>query len=164
VKEYVKRWGKGKWPQVLGSFLLVLAVLYQLIQIIQVEILPDAKLVMQRHEAKATGRSALFFAGKGFSDFIAFVNENVPHEAIVFIPRFEQNELFGHEGIMEFFLFPRKVENCSPNIPVEECILNLRGPNKYILAVEDFPPHSAAVQVKQWVPFNEERGVYIPPP
>jgi hypothetical protein len=158
------RWGEGKWPQVLGSFLLILAVLYQLIQLIRIEILPEAKLVVQRQGANATTRSALFFAGKGFSDFITFVNENVPPEAVVFIPRFEQDELFGHEWIMEFFLFPRKVENCSPNITVEECILNLRGPNKYILAVGDFPPHSTAVQVKQWLPFDGERGVYIPPP
>lgn len=164
MNKFVSRWGTRKWPQVLGSLLLIVTILYQLIQVIRIEILPLAKLVVQRHRANATERSALFFAGKEFSEFIIFVNENVPPEAVVFIPRFEQDELFGHEGIMEFFLFPRKVENCSPNILVEECILNLHGPNKYILAIENFPPRSVAVQVKQWVSFNGERGVYIPPP
>ncbi len=138
--------------------------LYQFVQLIRIEILPKVKFVVQRHRANATERSALFFAGKEFSEFITFIKENVPPEAIVIIPRFEQDELFGHEGIMEFYLFPRNVDNCLPNIPVEECILNLRGSNKYILAVEGFPPRSTAVQVKQWVSFNGERGVYIPPP
>ncbi|HEY46177.1 MAG: hypothetical protein AMJ88_14555 [Anaerolineae bacterium SM23_ 63] len=164
MNKQTSRWGSKKWPQVIGTLLLTLAILYQLIQLIRIEILPLAKFVMQRNGANATERSALFFAGKGFSDFITFVNENVPLNGTVFIPRFEQNEIFGHEGIMEFFLFPRKVENCSPNIPVEECILNLRGPNKYILAVEGYPPRSAAVQVKEWVPFDGEQGIYIPPP
>jgi hypothetical protein len=164
VNKYVSSWGARKWPQVIGIVLLALVILYQFIQVIRVEILPSAKLVLQRYRASANERSALFFAGKNFSEFITFINENVPPEAIVFIPRFEQDELFGHEGIMEFFLFPRKIENCSPNIPVDECILNLCGKNKYILAVKGFPPQSAALQVKQWVPFDGERGIYIPSP
>lgn len=138
--------------------------LYQVIQVIRIQILPVAKLVVQRHRANAAERSALFFYGKKFSEFIIFIKENVPPEAIVIIPRFEQDELFGHDGIMEFFLFPRKVGNCPPNIPVEECILHQHESNKYILAVEGFPPRSTAVQVKQWVSFNEEWGIYIPSP
>ena len=164
MNKFVSKWGTRKWPQVFGSLLLTLAILYQLIQVIRVEILPLSKLVVQRYGTDAIERSALFFYGKKFSEFINFVNENVPPEAIVIIPRFEQDELFGHEGIMEFFLIPRKVENCPPNIPVEGCILRQHASNKYILAVEGFPPRSAALQVKQWVPFDGERGVYIPSP
>ena len=158
------RWGKGKWPQVLGGLFLCVAILYQLVQITQIEILPVMKFVLQRGLVNAAERSAVLFVGEGFSDFITFVNDEVPLDATVFIPRFEQHELFGHEGIMEFFLFPRRIENCSPKISAEECILNLRGPNKYILAVEGFPPRSAAMKVKQWVPFDGEQGVYIPSP
>ena len=164
MNKYVSRWGTRKWLQVIGSLLLTLAMLYQFVQLIRIEILPLAKLVVQRHRVNAAERGALFYIGKESSEFIIFVNENVPPEAVVFIPRFEQDELFGHEGIMEFYLFPRKVENCSSNIPEEECILSLSGSNEYILAVEGFPPRSTAVQVKQWVSFNGERGVYIPPP
>lgn len=164
MNKLVSKWGTRNWPQVIGSLLLTLAMLYQLIQVIRIEILPLAKLVVQRHGADVTERSALFFYGKKFSEFITFINENVPPEATVIIPRFEQDELFGHEGIMEFFLFPRKVGNCPPKIPVEECILHQHESNKYILAVEGFPPRSAALQVKQWIPFSEEKGVYVPPP
>jgi hypothetical protein len=158
------RWGKRKWPQILGSLIFTVAVLYQLLQITRIEILPVSKLLLEKSWANAAERSALNFAGREFSEFIGFVNQNVPPDGTVFIPQFEQNEIFGHEGIMEFFLFPRRIENCSPNISEEECILNLHGPNKYILAVEGFPPRSAAVKVKQWVSFNEEWGVYIPIP
>ena len=164
MNKQFSRWGIKNWPQAIGSLLLTLAILYQFIHVISIGILPLAKLVVQRHGVDAAERSALFFYGPEFSEFIIFIKENVPSEAIVIIPRLEQDELFGHEGIMEFFLFPRKIGNCPPDISVEECILHQHASNKYILAVEGFPPRSTALQVKRWVPFNGEMGVYIPSP
>jgi hypothetical protein len=66
---------------------------------------------------------------------------------------------------MKFFLTSREIDDCSGREPVENCILNLTGPNSFILSVGEFPPDDVARQVKEFVPFQPDffyRGVYVP--
>lgn len=97
---------------------------------------------------------------------MVFVRRVVPPDATLVIPREEQHYLYGHEGMMEFFFFPRQVINCPTSQPseVEACIRSLRGDTTYFLRVEGFPPEEAAETSKIYIGLDDTHGVYVPRP
>jgi hypothetical protein len=96
-------------------------------------------------------------------EYIEFVKSIVPEDGLVMIPKEEQVWNFGNAGLMQYFLYPRQIADC-PIESLEECILNLKGPNTYILAPDaTFPPREVADQVKRFIPFEGDRGLYVPP-
>jgi hypothetical protein len=139
-------------------------VIVQLITIFNSDLIFTAKLIWYLREADAETRSGFIAFGRSFSEYIDFLNENIPEDALVVIPKESQGGVFGHVNMMQYYLFPRTIVDCPPEI-AEECVLSMKGENSYILAPNAaFPPRSAADQIKEYIPFAENQGVYVPKP
>jgi len=115
-----------------------------------------------RHRS-AIERSALFQVGEDFRAYVEFVRKMVPAEpdAKVILPHRGLGGPLSYVTFMQYFFFPRKVDNCHP--PLEACVLNLTGQKTSILAVSGFPPMEAALQIKAYIPFREGDGLFVPP-
>ena len=108
-------------------------------------------------------RSARFSFGEEFLNYMQFVAETVPEEATVVIPKENVGGALGHIGIMQFFLFPRKIVDC-PLDSVPEC-LGLANPDVFILAIDSrFPPRDISLDPKFLISFDGDRGVFAPAP
>ena len=81
---------------------------------------------VNRHRS-AIDRSALFQVGEDFRAYVAFVREMLPAEADakVIIPHRGLGGPLTYVTFMQYFFFPRKVDNCHP--PLEACVLSLTG-------------------------------------
>jgi len=121
------------------------------------------KIWSARH-GSAEWRSASVHLGEDYANYIEFVKDNSPEDALIIIPKEEQVWNFGNVGLMQYHLYPRRIADC-PTDTFEECILNLRGTNTFILApTSTFPSRDLADQVKTYVPFDMDSGIYIPAP
>jgi len=121
-----------------------------------------AQKIWDARAGSAVWRSASIHLGEDYANYIEFVKDNVPENALVIIPKEEQVWNFGNVGLMQYHLYPRKIADC-PISTLEACILNLKGSNTYILAPTlSFPPREFADQVKRYVPFDQESGLYVP--
>ena len=110
----------------------------------------------------ATERSAILGFGDRFAQYIEFIRSRTPNTEFVLIPYRETNEVLGNEGIMQYFLLPRKISNCPVTQPFEECLRIQAGPNTFILSVDGFPPQDIRESAYRYVPFNDEWGIYVP--
>ena len=147
------------------SIVLVSVVLVQSYFLIDGFALLWTKRVWRLHGHPAQERSAVFAFGNKFFEYVEFLDANIPMDGKVITTRNWIGGPTGHAGIMKFYLISREFDDCSGNTPIEDCILNLTGPNSYILAVGEFPPDDVARQVKDFVPFQPDffyRGVYVP--
>jgi len=126
-------------------------------------LLPRGSEIWANRHRSAIDRSGLFQVGEEFRAYVAFVRETVPPEPDfkVILPHRGLGGPLTYVTFMQYFFFPRKVDNCHP--PLEACVLNLTGQKTNILAVSGFPPMEAALQIKVYLPFREGSGLLVPP-
>jgi hypothetical protein len=108
-------------------------------------------------------RSALLSEGEDFLAFASFLREVIPESGKVVLPPgsyVSKAGPFTNIGFVKYFFFPRQILNCGE--PVEDCVRSLTGPTSYIVAIGGFPPAEVAEEVKDYVPFQEGKGVYVP--
>jgi hypothetical protein len=156
----------GRINQLLGwiksnALILILAIAAasQLAFILTGAIPKPTQAIWRERNASAPWRSASILFG---DEYIEFVKAIVPEDGLVIIPKEEQVWNFGNVGLMQYFLFPRQIADC-PIADLEECILSLKGSNSYVLAPDlTFPPREYADQVKRYIPFKGDRGLYVP--
>lgn len=117
--------------------------------------------VSQTIELPAWKRAAIYLGGQQFADYIEFVRLHAPEDARVILPPREPVATFSNVGFVQYFLFPRDIHNCGIN-EVEDCIRRVQGENTYILGVGYFPPPELASQFKNYLPFDDELGLYVP--
>ncbi len=120
--------------------------------------------IWEERSTSATWRSASLHLGQEYAAYIEFVKSHVPEDALLIIPKASQAWQYGNIGLMQHYLFPRTIADC-PMDKLEECILNLKGSNAYILApTSAFPPRELADQVKRFIPYGDqqEQGIYVP--
>lgn len=141
---------------------LILGFVIQLAFLFTSTINPQVKAVWEVRKLEPIDRSAHLSFGDTFADYISFLHEYVPPEATLVIPRQDTDYVLGHVGIMQYYLIPRKIINCGLDAIVEECIRNLGGSNTYILAIDAFPPREEALLRREYVAFDDHRGIYIP--
>lgn len=141
---------------------LTLALLIQIYFLFTSSISPSVKAVWEVREFGPLDRSAHLIFGDSFAAYISFLQEHVPQDATLVIPRQDVDYALGHVGIMQYFLIPRKIINCALDAVVEECIREFGGSNTYILAVGDYPPREEALLRREFVGFDDLRGVYVP--
>lgn len=113
----------------------------------------------------ALERSAVYATGNRFSEYMTFLWEQIPEDGTVIITTGMVGGETGHEGIMEYYLRPRRVINCASGRPIEECVPAFADEETYVLAVGEFPPDKLINQFKEFVPFDPDHfyhGVYIP--
>jgi len=142
--------------------ILILAVFIQSITIFTSMILPLAKRIITVRALPARERSAVLSFGKDFSAFINFLNDVIPENATVVIPPFSEEPVLGHEGIIQFFLLPRRITNCPRGMSIEQCTQMYSGENTYIIAANGFPDRESAEEIKTLLSFDDQRGIYIP--
>jgi hypothetical protein len=146
----------------ISSLILVIAFVLQIFFLYRSYISDIALSIWQNKATTASFRSASVLFDNHYTEYIEFVIANVPEDGLVMIPKEERVWDFGNVGLMQSFLFPRQIVDC-PIESLEGCILNLKGPNSYILAPDAiFPPRRYADQVKEFIPFKGDRGLYVP--
>ena len=149
--------------QTLGLLFVLLVTILQLRLLTATFIVPRAIRGWEARAYSAWERSALLSEGADFLEFVVFLRHVIPETGkVVFPPHSYVGRAgsFTELGFMQYFMFPRSVLNCSE--PVEECVRSLTGSSSYVVAVGGFPPASAAAEVKDYVPFREDKGVYVP--
>jgi hypothetical protein len=150
--------------KIVSEVILGVGALVQVILLLKFVILPLATNIWHVRDLPNIERSARLAFGDEFAEFIDFVKDQVPLDATVIIPHDETDIVLGNVGIMQYFLLPRAIADCAQGAPLPGCILALGGPDLYILAVDDFPPTEEASRTKDYLPFDDDRGLYIPKP
>ena len=148
------------------TLLLAVAALAQTGILLQGFIPKLAQKIWEERSNPAIWRSASIHLGSDYAEYLAFVRSHVPEDGLLIIPKASQSWQFGNIGLMQHYLFPRRIADC-PIDKLETCILNLKGSNTYILApTGSFPPREIADQVKRFLPYgdDEKRGLYVPLP
>jgi hypothetical protein len=152
------------WRKIVLRLLISIAIVLNIGLLLDDGIVLLAKKVWGYRAMDAKERSAMIAFGRNFKDYMAFIRDNVPEDAILLTPPASVDTVLGHQGLMNYYLFPRQLSNCPANAVIESCILSLRGPNTYFIAVRSFPPRSAAEEVKEFIPYDDQRGIYVPKP
>jgi len=101
--------------------------------------------------------------GEDFLEFVTFLRDNIPETGKVVLPPhafLEEAGPFTNISFVQYFLFPREVLNCGE--PVDACVLGLSGPRSYLVRIGGFPPPEAAAAHKEYLPFRNEMGIYVP--
>ena len=109
----------------------------------------------------ALERSAILHEDKQFAEYISFIQEVIPEDARVILPPHSSFHVLSNFGFADYFLMPRELHNCG-STEIEECVLRMTGERSYILTAGDFPPPQAAEQVKSFIPFEDDLGVWAP--
>jgi hypothetical protein len=141
-------------------FLLLAATLLQMRSLLADFIQPRAVRYWEVRSLAAWERSALLSEGQDFTDYVTFLRETLPESGKVVLPSsadIGEAGPFTSIAFMQYFLFPRVILNCSE--PIEECLLTMTGPASYVLRVGGPQP---SVEHKTYVPFRDDRGVYVP--
>lgn len=141
-----------------GFFALVVA--YQLFTLTQNFIIPRLERVWDLRQMPYLQRSALQQGGD-IGLYIRFLRDNIPEDALVMLPPRIPQRPVAHIGFMQYFLYPREIHNCGPN-EVEACLQRSSHESIYVLGVEGFPPDGMDVPNKQFIRFDETKGLYIP--
>lgn len=143
---------------------LGLAVLAQLVLLLRVGILPLREQVRSVRDLPALERSAILSFGDSFSAYVQFLTEAIPEDATVVVPPDEVDSVLGHEGLMQYFLFPRRITNCPRSESPEVCIERMKEESAYFLAVGEYPPRFPLESWSSMRSFDERRGVFAPNP
>lgn len=149
------------WPFHVAALVLIAASLLQwqtLARSLHRE-LQDARAVSVG--ASVQVRSGYLLFSPSFGDYVAFMRREIPESARVVLPPRDSMFPYTHVGLMQYFLFPREVVNCGVG-EVEACLERVRGPGNYLVAVGRFPPQDQAQATKQFISFDDERGLYAP--
>ena len=109
----------------------------------------------------ALERSAILHEGYEFAAYVDFIRETIPPGARVILPPHATRHPLTNFGFADYFLMPRELHNCGNN-EVEACILRMTGERSYIPVLSNFPPREIASQVKQFIPYQGELGVWAP--
>lgn len=153
------------WTRTNASILILSLIVISQMMILISSVIPDlVQKIWQARTGSAKWRSASIHLGDDYANYIEFVKTNTPEDALVIIPKEDQVWNFGNVGLMQYHLYPRRIADC-PIDSLDECILNLRGTDTYILAPTlTFPPRELADQVKRYLPYDQESGLYLPLP
>jgi hypothetical protein len=107
-------------------------------------------------------RSERLAFGASFSEYLQFVRERVPDDALVAIPPVEHDPVYGNMGLMQYALFPRRLTNCPAIGEWETCRANYGGENTFVISVGGFPPPNKPPGSKTYVAYDENRGLFAP--
>ena len=152
------------WRPVLASAVLVAGVGWQIPILYRTFLKPRIERSLQEMGEPVWERTAIELEGQRFADYMGFVRSHTPEDSsIVLPPHSEQALYFEHIGFMQFFLYPRKVYNCGPN-EAAACMYRARSGHTYVLGLKDFPPSEEALKYKDYIPFDDTWGLYVPKP
>jgi hypothetical protein len=123
---------------------------------------PLLKRALRVRTESALVRSARLSYGEEFAEYVLFLREVVPEDALVVIPWREADPVLGEMPFMQYFLFPRLLTNCPAPPEWSACVANYGGSRTYLIAVDTFPPRAGLEGLKEYLPFDGSRGVLVP--
>lgn len=160
MRSGLRQWIVSNWD----ALILLVACVFQLSVLLPPQTGALTEILRGSLPAAAIERSAYFAFGKPFDDYVVFLRSHIPNDSLVIVPPDSADYILGNQFIAQYFLFPRRVANCSLNVDLDTCVASLTGPKTYILAVGGFPPREIALQIKEYIAFGADRGVYVPRP
>ena len=147
----------------LSALILVVAIVVQLTVVLRDNALPDLEKLWVLRGRSTFERSVVFFLDERSLGYLEFANSQIPKDALVVIPKQTDEPIFGHVGMMQFYLFPRRIVDC-PIEAAQEC-LGAGRPNTYILAPSiDFPPRELVSGSMRFIEHGGNRGIFAPAP
>ena len=103
-------------------------------------------------------RSADASYGSEIAGYISFLRKSIPEHETVLIPSGRgSSEPLNDKYLMQYFLFPRKVEAC-----LSDCNVYIQDPSIYVIAQGDFPPKGLIPPFKRRENFSEWLGLILP--
>ena len=103
-------------------------------------------------------RGAKVYQGRKFAQYIQFLRANIPDSGRVILPPAQiSSKALGATPLMQFFLTPRTVVNCTDLA----CVKDLSLQNSYVLVIGDFPGAEALARGRQQM-FDADWGVLLP--
>jgi len=105
-------------------------------------------------------RSALLQGGD-VAGFVTFLRQQVPEDGKLILPPNFPLRPFAHVGYMQYYLFPRDIQNCGRD-EVEACVRRIGGAKTFIMALPDFPPRALAEKTLRFIPYKDGMGVFAP--
>ena len=149
------------WREVALATILVAAAALQVWLVLDRQVLPGIARFARLHDRPAWERSAVGLNGEEFAAYIGFLRRQIPEDGKVILPPRIPVQAVAHVGLMQYYLFPREIHNCGAN-EIVACVERATGKSTYLMAVRGFPPRDLASKNRQYVSFNEDRGVYLP--
>jgi hypothetical protein len=147
------------------SFVLItIAVAIQIGLVITTFILPLRDRIQGVRQLPRLERSITLSFGDDFAAYMGFLADVIPEEATVVLPPIAIDSTLGNVGLMQYFLYPRRITNCPGEMGFAGCAVMYSGERTYLLAIADFPPEGAAETDKPYIQFDDRRGVYEPSP
>lgn len=142
---------------------LLLAALVQLALVAQDQVIPAVTRLSSFRHSSPILRGASIAFGDGFADYVAFLREQAPLDAIVALPPVADEPVLGHTGMMQYLLFPRRTTNCPKDWGLSQCRDIFAGEGIFILRVNGFPGDEWAESLdKRYIPFSSRLGLYRP--
>ncbi len=103
-------------------------------------------------------RGAKVHQGRKFAQYIQFLRANIPDSDRVILPPAQiSSKALAATPLMQFFLTPRAVVNCTD----PTCVKDLSLENSYVLVIGDFPGPEALARGRQQM-FDADWGVLLP--
>ena len=153
-----------KKPAHISIILVSLVVVIQIGLVITTFILPLRNRIQGVRRLPMLERSITLSFGDDFAAYMGFLMDVVPEEATVVLPPVEIDSTLGNLGLMQYFLYPRRIANCPGEMDFADCAFLYSGERTYILAIADFPPKGAVEINKPYIQFDDRRGLYAPSP
>jgi len=140
----------------------ILLVIGQFVILLATQAVPLTARIWAMRVETALARSAHLAYGDEFTGYVLFLRRVIPDEALVVIPSHEADPVLGEMPFMQYFLFPRRLTNCPVQSQWSECVIHYGGPQTYLIAVGSFPPRSGLEGIKEYIAYDESRGVLAP--
>jgi hypothetical protein len=142
-----------------GSYILIFFTLLQFGILLVYVINPITQKIVEVKDGSRLERSAVLSFGRDFYNSMMFIHHNTPGDAIVVIPPDEVDTVFGNEGLMQYFLFPRRITNCPTQSTLETCMNIFKDREAYMLIVGAYADALESSD-DRYIPHGEDFGLY----
>jgi hypothetical protein len=153
-----------KKPERISMILIAFAAAMQIGLVIMTFILPLRNRIRGVQRLPALERSITLSFGDNFAAYMGFLMDVIPEEATVVLPPVEIDSTLGNVGLMQFFLYPRRIVNCPGEMRFDDCAILYSGEGTYLLSIADFGADGVEDGNKVFIQFNDRRGVFAPRP
>ncbi|NMC13386.1 MAG: hypothetical protein GYA34_10955 [Chloroflexi bacterium] len=119
----------------------------------------DLAAVWRDKGQSALWRSARFAQNRRFANFVLFVLQKTPADAVILLPpQSEATRALSTTPFMQFFLLPRRVINCTDLL----CFLQAEGDNQFKIIGSKTLLSNINASPERLVMFDQDWGILLP--
>jgi len=152
---------KENWSRMI-MLLLGVALVFQLFTLIGSNLAPLRQRILGIQARPMLERSAVLAFGDQFNEYLQFILDEIPQDALVVIPPRSVDYRWGDVFLMQFYMVPRDLSNCPSEQEVAACIRVHDGERTYFIEIDNYLTESMLLPSKNYKPFDESRGIYVP--